>query len=108
MAETGAGIIDTFGSCRDGSRRAVDSCTPTTERRLMTLEEKKRLVVRFLEQCNDYADGQLARLRAELEHARGAAALELTDKMTHWAAYRAFNEHAIAELATPRLDAWLD
>jgi hypothetical protein len=74
----------------------------------MTLDEKKRLVIRFLERCNDYADRELSGLRAELEHAQAARALQLADKIAHWAAYRAFNEHAIAELGTPRLDAWLD
>jgi len=73
----------------------------------MDLDEKKRLVTHFLERCNEYADRELERCRAELEHARGTRALELADKIAHWAAYRAFNEHAIAELATPRLDDWL-
>jgi hypothetical protein len=74
----------------------------------MTLEDKKRVVTRFLERCNDYADRQLEGYRAELEHAAGKRALELADKIAHWTAYRAFNEHAIAELATARLDDWLD
>ncbi|HEX6994055.1 MAG TPA: hypothetical protein VF339_07885 [Gammaproteobacteria bacterium] len=74
----------------------------------MSLEEKKRVVVRFLERCNGYADREIAARRAELEHARGRRALELADEIAHWAAYRAFNEHAIAELATPRLDDWLE
>jgi len=74
----------------------------------MDLNERKRLVTRFLERCNEYADRQLAGYRAELEHARGPRALELADKIAHWTAYRAFNEHAIAELATPRLDDWLE
>ncbi len=74
----------------------------------MTLDDKKALVTKFLEHCNDYAGGQLAGYRAQLEHARGTQALEVADKIAHWSAYRAFNEHAIAELATPRLDAWLE
>ena len=74
----------------------------------MTLDDKKTLVAKFLAHCNDYANRQLAGYLAELEHASGARALELADKIAHWSAYRAFNEHAIAELATPRLDAWLE
>ena len=73
-----------------------------------SLDEKKRLVVRFLEHCNAYADRQLDGYRAKLEHAHGAQALEIADKIAHWAAYRAFNAHAIEELATPRLDTWLE
>lgn len=73
----------------------------------MTLEEKKRLIGRFLERCNAYADRELEGLRARLEHARGKEALELADKIAHWSAYRAFNEHAIEELASERLDDWI-
>ena len=73
----------------------------------MTLGEKKDLIVRFLLRCNRYADGKLAGYRAELDDASGRRALELQDKIGHWTAYRAFNEHTIEELAGPRLDDWL-
>lgn len=74
---------------------------------MMELDEKKQLVVNFLKRCNDYADGELAKYQARLEMAEGQEALELADRISHWAAYRAFNEHAIEELATARLDDWL-
>lgn len=74
----------------------------------MDLNEKKRLVVKFLERCNDYADTELTKYRARLESAAGTEALELADRITHWTAYRTFNEHAIAELETTRLDDWLE
>jgi hypothetical protein len=73
----------------------------------MTLSDKKRLVVRFLERCNAYADAEIAKYRQRLEHATGADALRISDEIAHWAAYRAFNEHAIGELGTKRLDDWL-
>jgi len=74
----------------------------------MTLEEKRRLVIRFLERCNAYADRELAKHRERLDAARGREALEIADRITHWAAYRAFNEHAIGELESSRLDDWLE
>jgi hypothetical protein len=72
----------------------------------MTLEEKKRLVAAFLQHCNRYADGKLAEYRTALDGASGWRALELQDKVGHWSAYRAFNEHTIEELETARLDEW--
>lgn len=74
----------------------------------MTLTEKKALVSGFLGRCNEYADRQLARYRAELEHASADRALELADKIVHWSAYRAFNDYAIGELGTDALDEWLE
>ena len=75
---------------------------------LVTLSEKKQLVARFLARCNEYADAKLEEYHARARTESGPDALELADKISHWSAYRAFNEHAIAELATPALDAWFD
>jgi len=74
----------------------------------MDLNGKKRLVIRFLERCNAYADGELAKYRERLDEAEGAEALEIADRIAHWTAYRTFNEHAIRELGTARLDDWLE
>ena len=38
--------------------------------------------------------------------ASGMTALGIQDKIGHWTAYRAFNEHTLSELATARLDDW--
>lgn len=70
------------------------------------LAEKKAVVAAFIKRCNEYADGMLARYRAELEQASGMTALVIQDKIGHWTAYRAFNEHTLDELATARLDDW--
>jgi hypothetical protein len=72
----------------------------------MDTAAKKAVVADFLVKCNHYADAQLARYRAELAGSTGAAALTLQDKIGHWTAYRTFNEHALAELATSELDEW--
>jgi hypothetical protein len=72
----------------------------------MDVAEKKAVVANFLGRCNEYADRMLARYREELANASGRAALELQDKILHWTAYRTFNEHALLELQTPKLDDW--
>lgn len=74
----------------------------------MTLDEKKAVIVHFLRHCNRYADGKLDDYRMRLEHASDAEALALQDKLGHWTAYRAFNSHAIEELAGETLDEWLE
>jgi hypothetical protein len=74
----------------------------------MTLAEKKATVTRFIAKCNDYADGKLADYRRQLDTASGREALAIQDKISHWMAYRTFNEHTLGELATPQLDSWLE
>jgi hypothetical protein len=74
----------------------------------MTLDEKKSLVGRFIAHCNQYADAEVARYRAELEDAGGERALELERKISEWVSYKAFNEYALRELETDALDHWLD
>lgn len=74
----------------------------------MTLSERKRLVTGFLRRCNRYADDKLDGYRERLRAAKGFEALEIEDKISHWTAYRTFNEYTIEELeGTDRLDAWL-
>lgn len=74
----------------------------------MTRDQQKALVSRFLSKCNEYALAKLADYQAELTGATAERALELQDKIGHWTAYRAFNEHAIDELKSDALDAWFD
>ncbi len=73
---------------------------------MMTLEEKKALVACFLEKCNRYAEGKLEHYREQLAAASGWQALALQDKVSHWTAYRTFNDHTIEELETEVLDDW--
>jgi hypothetical protein len=67
---------------------------------------KKAVVADFLARCNRYADGQLDKYRAQLTTASEAEALAVQDKIGHWTAYRAFNAHALTELARGELDDW--
>jgi hypothetical protein len=72
----------------------------------MNAAAKKAVVADFLARCNRYADGQLDKYRLELAAASGSGALAVQDKIGHWTAYRAFNEHALQELARGELDDW--
>jgi hypothetical protein len=68
--------------------------------------DKKAVVADFLQRCNRYAEGQLAKYRQELRAADAAAALAIQDKIGHWTAYRAFNEHTLGEIDRGELDDW--
>ena len=72
----------------------------------MNSAAKKAVVADFLARCNRYADGQLDKYRRQLATAPSSDALALQDKIGHWTAYRAFNEHALAELTRGELDDW--
>ena len=74
----------------------------------LTLSEKKQVVAQFLRRCNEYADAKLEAYRARGEIGDAVEALALADKISHWTAYKTFNLHALAELETSALDAWLD
>jgi hypothetical protein len=74
----------------------------------MSPAEKKAVVVQFLTKCNDYADRKLVDYHRRLAGASGVDALAIQDKIGHWTAYRTFNEHTLDELATTKLDAWLE
>jgi len=66
----------------------------------------KAVVAEFLARCNAYADGQLQKYREQLATTPASEALALQDRIGHWTAYRAFNEHALAELTRGELDDW--
>jgi hypothetical protein len=72
----------------------------------MDVAAKKAVVADFLARCNRYADGQLERYRSDLAAAPAREALAVQDKIGHWTAYRAFNQHALEELARGELDDW--
>jgi hypothetical protein len=72
----------------------------------MDAAAKKAVVADFLERCNRYADSELHRYREQLAAAAPGEALAVQDKIGHWTAYRAFNAHALTELARGELDDW--
>jgi hypothetical protein len=72
------------------------------------IAEQKRLVSRFLRQSNLYADERLVQYSATMRAAAPIEAREAQAKIEQWQTYKAFNEHALAELATDRLDDWFN
>jgi hypothetical protein len=74
----------------------------------MNLKQQKSLVAKFLRQCNAYADGKLDEYADRLTGATPDAARDIETRIAQWRSYRAFNEHALGELATERLDSWFE
>ena len=72
----------------------------------MNVAAKKTVVVEFLAKCNRYADGRIEHYRAQLDGASTSEAVAIQDKIGHWTAYRAFNEHAVGEIDRGELDDW--
>jgi hypothetical protein len=72
----------------------------------MNSADKKAVVADYLHRCNRYAESQLAKYRQDLKTADAGLALAIQDKIGHWTAYRAFNEHALGEIGRGELDDW--
>lgn len=72
----------------------------------MDVAEKKRTVIGFLHKCNAYADDMISGYQQDLRDKSGMEYLQIQDKINHWSAYRAFNQHAIDELKSDILDDW--
>ncbi len=77
-------------------------------------DDRKRIVVDFLQRCNAYADAKLrdynTRMRADTGHvdSNSDELMQLADKISHWSAYRAFNDVAIHEIHDGELDDWFE
>jgi len=73
-------------------------------------EDRKRIVIDFLQRCNDYADARLreynTRMSADIGTADSDEVMQLADKINHWSAYRAFNDVAIEEIRQGELNDW--
>ena len=66
--------------------------------------EKKRVVIDFLEKCNQYADGMMNKYESQLVDDPDAEESKL--KLLKWQSYKEFNEYAINELESDDLDDW--
>jgi len=71
------------------------------------LEDKKSIIIDFLNKCNLYSDQKLLDYDRRLVKAGDVESTELGQKKHDWASYRDFNAHAIAELKGNELDDWL-
>lgn len=69
-------------------------------------EVQKRIVNDFLVRCNVYATERVAHYQSQLQAAAPADAVAICDKLSHWAAYRAFNDYTLREIADGTLDEW--
>ena len=70
------------------------------------LEQHKAIVIRFLEQCNQYALDKLAHYAEQQSGTPSMSSLDIDAKIGQWRSYYAFNEFAIAELRDTELDHW--
>lgn len=75
---------------------------------MATIEQKKKVITDFLLKCNEYSDAMILKYQARLAGANANDALALQDHISHWSAYRAFNEYTIEELKTDEIDDWFD
>lgn len=73
---------------------------------MVDLVDKKQIICDFLQRCNDYSDQKLTDYKQQVIESESHHLLALLDKMEQWQAYKLFNEHAISELKTDKLDDW--
>ena len=70
-------------------------------------ELKKEIVKDFLSKCNVYATMKLKDYTAEDQETQSSSKKrELHEKRNQWQTYIQFNEHAIKEINTGKLDSW--
>lgn len=74
----------------------------------MELEAKKQIICDFLDRCNAYSDAKLAQYQQQVDDTDTHQVLELLEKMGQWRTYKSFNQYAISELKTDRLDDWFE
>jgi len=70
------------------------------------MQEKKLIIIDFLKKCNAYSEDMLARYERELGEADEDESLKTQQKMHDWSSYRNFNDFAIGELKSEKLDDW--
>ncbi|MBL4744500.1 MAG: hypothetical protein JKX87_07735 [Cycloclasticus sp.] len=70
----------------------------------LSLDEKKAIIIKFLQQCNHYSDGMLDKYREQLNDVEleGVA----NQKIHDWGVYKDFNDYAMKELVGQDLDDW--
>lgn len=75
---------------------------------MITVRQRKKIVIDFLEKCNRYALEKLDGYRRQQSVKPSMPSLDLDAKITRWSAYYAFNEFALEELRSTELDDWFD
>jgi hypothetical protein len=72
----------------------------------ISLEDKKLIIIDFLEKCNGYSDQMLVKYQQEILEAMESDKQAIEQKINQWKSYREFNAFAIGELGTTQLDDW--
>jgi hypothetical protein len=75
---------------------------------MITIEQQKEIVTRFLRKCNRSSLARLDAYRARQGLRPTIEGLVLAAKIGQWSAYYAFNEFTIDELKTAELDDWFE
>ena len=72
--------------------------------RIISVVEKKAIIIDFLRQCNQYSEEMLKKYQqpSDDEQLQQAALQKIHD----WNVYKDFNEFAIGELSGDALDDW--
>lgn len=73
---------------------------------MLSLADKKSIIIDFLQQCNKYSDGMLQKYEGQLTTEE--TKISATQKIHDWSVYRDFNSYAINELKGKELDEWFD
>lgn len=74
---------------------------------VISMDEKKQVIIDFLEKCNQYSDEMLLKYQQEIAETVEVDEKQLIEKkLGQWTSYREFNIHAIGELNSEKLDDW--
>ena len=72
------------------------------------LDQKKQVIIGFLQRCNSYGRQKIENYENELRTAAPVDHLELNEKILRWKTYCHFNDHTLDELMhTDNLDDWM-
>ena len=67
----------------------------------ITLEQKKKIIISFIKECNLYSENKIKSYRDKTYIDQMTQ-----DKIKSWENYKDFNSHAISELKKDTLDHW--
>jgi len=70
--------------------------------RIISMADKKKIIIEFLRQCNQYSDAMLEKYEQKLTDN------SVPQKIHDWTVYKDFNEYAIKELHGNELDDWFE
>ncbi len=72
----------------------------------ISMQDKKKIIIDFLQKCNGYTEEMLAGYEEVEAGSDSQEALKARQKINDWSSYRDFNVHTIGELNEGTLDSW--